>query len=806
VGTVIERSLGKFRGTIVGVGPAPGGKRRPVQVDESQAADRIDDSSSTFGEHLRTLRMDRGLSLADLSLLVHYSKGYLSKVETGDKPPTAQLARGCDQALGAEGGLLRLLIGPQNAPATLPTPRSGRAQVRHEPRHRPAQLPAAVVDFAGRDYEIGQLDAMLAAGAPGGMLIAMIEGLGGIGKTTLALHWAHTLRSQFPDGALFADLRGYHPNGVPATPSDQLGGFLRALGVAPDAIPPDDASRSALFRSVMDGKRMLLMLDDASDTSQVEPLLPGSSGCLVVVTSRVRLSGLVVRHGARRLCLGGLPAREALALLGGIVGDQRIAAEPDAASELVTRCANLPLALRIVADRAASRPGRPLADLVAGLRSERDRLDALSVAGDATAAVASVFSWSYRALSEPVARAFRLLSLYPGLEPSVPAVAAMLDTGTEKARGLLDSLAAVHLIEESGRDGYRLHELVRLYAAERRRAEDPVAGSDAALSRLLSWYLHTADAADRVLLPQRHRQPLEPVLSLAPLDFADYTAAMSWCETERPTIVLLTHQAAARGMHELAWRLPTALWGFLSLRNHWADLIETHEVALASARAVDDRLGQAIALNNLGIAKVNVGRPDQAHTLLCQALVLRKEIGDVWGQAAVANNLGSLHRGRGEFNTAAAHHDRAIMLFRQVGDQCGEGQALNNLGSAYLSLGRLDDAIGYYRQALSVLFGVGDQLGQAETLDSLGSAYQVLDDYDAAVDCHLRAVLMFRELGDRSGEAGSLDNLGLALACDGAGALARDSWQHALALFEEVDPVRAGTIRARLTGPDARVG
>jgi tetratricopeptide (TPR) repeat protein len=752
--------------------------------------------------------MDRGLSLADLSLLVHYSKGYLSKVETGDKPPTAQLARGCDQALQAEGALLRLLIGPPTTPATLPVPRSGRTQVRRDPRHRPAQLPAAVVDFAGRDYEIAQLDAMLAAGAPGGMLIAMIEGLGGIGKTTLALHWSHTLRSRFPDGALFADLRGYHPTGVPASASDVLGGFLRALGVAPDAVPPDDASRSALFRSVMDGKRMLLMLDDASDTAQVEPLLPGASGCLVVVTSRVRLSGLVVRHGARRLCLGGLPAREALALLGGIVGQQRIEAEPDAAGELVALCANLPLALRIVADRAASRPGRPLADIVTGLRSEHDRLDALSVAGDANTAVASVFSWSYRALSEQVARAFRLLSLYPGLEPSVPAVAAMLDTGVETARRLLERLAAVHLIEESGRDGYRLHELVRLYAAERMRDEETTPSADAALSRLLTWYLHTADAADRVLLPQRHRQLLEQAQqeAVAPLDFADYTAAMSWCEAERPTIVRLTHQAAAHGMHDLAWRLPTALWGFLSLRNHWTDLIETHEVALASARAVGDRLGQAIALNNLGIAKVNVGRPDHAHTLLSQALALRKDIGDVWGQAAVANNLGSLHRGRGEFNTAAAHHDRAIMLFRQVGDQCGEGQALNNLGSAYLSLGRLDDAIGYYRQALSVLFGVGDQLGQAETLDSLGSAYQVLADYDAAVDCHLRAVLMFRELGDRSGEACGLDNLGLALAGDGAGELARDSWQHALALFEEIDPVRAGAVRARLTGPDARVG
>lgn len=763
-------------------------------MDESQA-------TRAFGERLRTLRLARGLSLAELSTRVHYSKGYLSKVENGDKPPTVQLARGCDQALGADGGLLRLLIGTP-APSG---PKPAKPPQRRDTRPRPAQLPAAVADFAGREDEIAQLDAMLAARASGGMLIAVIEGLGGIGKTTLALHWAHQLRSAFPDGALFADLRGYHPTGKPASPFDVLAGFLRAMGVAPEAVPHDDADRSALFRSVMDGKRMVLMLDDASDVEQVEPLLPGSADCLVVITTRVRLGGLVVRHGARRLGLGGLASAEAAALLGGIVGAARVAAEPDAVTELVDRCARLPLALRIVADRAASRPGRPLADLVAELRSEGDRLDALSVAGDDTTAVGNVFSWSYRALPEPAARMFRLLGLFPGLEPGVPAATVLLGETPGRARRLLDGLAAVHLVEESGRDGYRLHELVRLYAAERVRDEESDAARDDALRRLVTWYLHAADAADRVLLPQRRRQPLEPVGSLSPPDFADHAAAMAWCDAERPTIMQLTHDAAERRMHDLAWRLPTALWGFFSLRSRWADLIDTHQVALASARAVDDRLGQAIALNNLGIAKANSGQLEHAHTLLAQALLLRKEIGDVWGEAAVSNNLGSLHRGRGEFNTAVAHHDRAIMLFRQVGDQCGEGQALNNLGSAYLSLGQLGAAIDCYRRGLSALVGIDDQLGQAETLDSLGSAYQVMGDYDAAVDCHLRAVLMFRELGDRGGEGGGLDNLGLALAGHGSHALARDSWLHALALFEEVDPIRARQVRARLAGPPARV-
>lgn len=770
-------------------------------MNESRTADRPGVPARDFGERLRTLRTDRGLSLADLSARVHYSKGYLSKVENGDKPPTVQLARGCDQALGADGSLLRMLIGPatgQQSTVALKANRPGARRELREPTPRPAQLPAAVADFAGRGEEIGRLDAMLASSNPAGMLIVIIDGLGGIGKTTLALHWAHKLRARFPDGALFADLRGYHPTGVPASPSDILAAFLRALGVAPNAVPRDDADRAALFRSAMDGKRMLLVLDDASDTEQVEPLLPGSPGCLVLVTTRTRLSGLMVRHGARRLGLGGLAAAEAMALLGGIVGHQRVAEEVEAANELVTRCARLPLALRIAADRAASRPERPLADLVAELRSEGDRLAALSVAGDDTAAVAGVFSCSYRALPEEEARVFRLLGLFPGLEPSVPATAALLGTNPATARHLLDSLTTVHLVEESGRDGYRLHELVRLYAAERARAEETEEARDAALARLATWYLHTADKADRELMPQRWRQPLDLPSPVSPPEFEDYASAMAWCEAERSTLIQLIRELAARRIYDLAWRLATAMLGFLSFRNRWTDFVETHEMALAAAEAAGDVQGQAIVLNGLAIAKANSGRPDEAHLLLTRAMALRKRMSDARGEAAVANNLGLLLVERGEPRSAIPHYERAITLFRQSSDRCAEGQAINNLGGAYLALGRVDEAIGCFQRALVFLEELCDRHGQAEALDSLGSAHQASGNYEAAVDCHLRAVLLFRELGDRSGEAGGLDNLGFALEADGSTMLAHDAWRQALELYEQTDPDKAQQVRTRL--------
>jgi len=391
-----------------------------------------------FGPALRDLRTSRGISLERLSRLAHYNKGYLSKVENGHRLPSAELARRCDEVLGAAGGLAGLLPG-------VPAVRRGAVV-------RPAQLPADVAAFTGRDGPMAELGGLLAgAGRAAVVTVAVITGAPGIGKTALAMHWAHHVAGQFTDGVLYADLRGHDP-GAPEQPADVLEGFLRALGAAPAVIPPGVAGRSALLRTLVHGKQMLILLDNAAAPGQVRPLLPGSPGCVAVVTSRSRMSGLVARDGVRRVTISPLTETEAMLLLRRILGPARVDAEPMAAAEIAQRCAGLPLALRIAADRAATRRHLTLASLAGQLAAEHERLDVLTSDGDEAAAVRAVFSWSYTALPADAARMFRVLGLHPGTEISIHAAAALAARGIAPAARLLDVLAGVHLLEETAPD------------------------------------------------------------------------------------------------------------------------------------------------------------------------------------------------------------------------------------------------------------------------------------------------------------------------------------------------------------------
>jgi NB-ARC domain-containing protein/tetratricopeptide repeat protein len=471
-------------------------------------------------------------------------------------------------------------------------------------------------------------------------MIFVISGTAGVGKTALAVRWAHQLQDRFPDGQLYVNLRGYHP-GPPMTPEQALDCFLRALDVSVEKIPIGMDEKAGLYRSLLNGRRVLVVLDNANTVEQVRPLLPGSPGCLVVVTSRSQLAGLFIRDGAHRVSLDPLPPAEAVLLLRQIMGAARVDAEPDVAVKLARQCAYLPLALRISAERVVSRPHITLADLAGELANERDRLDVLAAHDDETTAVRSVFFWSYRTLPPAAAHIFRLLGLHAGPDISIPVAAVLAGTTPPQARLLLNVLTGVHLLEETGHDRYRFHDLLRVYAAERVATEETDHERDSAVRRLLTWYLHTADAAGRVLTPQWRYVPLDfPEAGFLPLVFTTYQQALEWCEAESANLVAATRHAAECGQHVIAWKLPAVLWNFFILRRHWADWITTHETGLAAARHLHDRYGEAWITNNLGGCYRCLGQFDEAINYLQQALVAWRELDDRWGEGWTLNRPG----------------------------------------------------------------------------------------------------------------------------------------------------------------------
>lgn len=534
-----------------------------------------------FGAGLKERRQRAGLSLRQLAPLVNYSPGWLSKVENGQAVPTHMLARSCDEALSAEGELLAL------------------AQALHPDggvRSRPAQLPVATPGFVGREPALAQLDALWAgarrARTP---LTVVLDGPPGAGKTTLAIQWASRRADHFTDGILFADLQGYGPTSAPVETSRVLERFLTALDVPAGSLPPDLDGRAALLRTLTASRHVLVILDNAVNSRQVRHLLLAAAGCAVVVTSRRRLTGLAVTAGTHRLPVGPMPADEALSLLRAAVGSRRVDAELPAARELVERCACLPLALRIAVERLAGQPHRSVAGMVAELTDD-DRLDLLADEDDKYLAVRSVFSWSYRDLDAEAARAFRLLGLFPGLKIGTPAAAALIGQDLGRTRLLLERLAAVHLLEETGEDRYGFHELLRVYAAECAAAEEPEAERLAAVRRVTDWYVAALGAAHRWLTPEKPATPqFAPSVSVGPPGFGSLLEVRSWCEAESEVFVPLTCQADGSALPAV-WRVVVRLWDSLLKRTFWAALPERSEGAPdppPRAAAEDDERSQA---------------------------------------------------------------------------------------------------------------------------------------------------------------------------------------------------------------------
>ena len=659
------------------------------------------------------------------------------------------------------------------------------------PRPAPAQLPADVVGFTGRDAQLARLDGLLRRSSA--VRIAVVTGMGGVGKTSLAVHWAHRVAGRFDAGQLYVNLRG-HIAGAALRPLTALAGLLRALGVGAEEVPVDLDEAATLYRSLLAGRRTLVVLDNAADAEQVRPLLPGSPGSVVVVTGRDGLTGLVATHGAELLPLDVLAAGDAVDLLARVLGRAAVAAEPAAAQELVAVCGRLPLALRIAAANLVADPARSIADHVAALRSG-DRLTGLAVPGDPDAAVRTTFDHSYARLDPDRARLLRLLSLHPGAEVGGPAAAALTGWTAARTGPVLDRLAQAHLVVARGRARYGLHDLLRLYARERADAEDGTAGTAAARGRLLDWYLRHADRAARLLYPGMARLPVPPDPA-PPAEFTDGAGAGRWLDEERANLIAVTEHAAEHGPRPVAWLLADALRGYFWLRRDTVEWLAVAGAGLAAADAEGDTRARAAGHHSLGGAHQSMSAYDRAIAHHTSSLELARQAGWAAGQATALGALGRVRWWSGDLERAAEHHTRALALHRELDPDTGGANTLLNLGLVERDLGRLRQALDHEAQSLVLHRRTGARDGEAHVLSALGGIEHDLGRLDRA-QRHLRdARALHEELGDRFGAVHAVAGLAAVLAGTGRGAEALDLAQAASTAVVELGD-RASEARVR---------
>jgi tetratricopeptide (TPR) repeat protein len=660
----------------------------------------------------------------------------------------------------------------------------------HVPPHSvpvPQQLPAAPRMFAARRDELARLTAALDETANSGrmVVISAIAGAGGIGKTWLALYWAHQHLERFPDGQLFVNLRGFDPSGEPMPPGTAVRGFLDAFGVDPGRIPVDLDAQAGLYRSLVAGKRMVMVLDNARDTTQIASLLPGTPTCTVIVTSRDWLAGLITGQGAHRLVLDVLDQHEARDLLIRRLGRERIEAEPDAVTELLTYCAGLPLALGTVAGRAQAHPDFPLAAVAAELRNEATRLGALDE-GDPASSLPAVLSWSYRHLDAEQARAFGLLSIAPGPDISLPAAANLIALSTAQTSAVLRALERLSLVDEPVPGRYRMHDLIRLHAADQARHDQPQDSWNTALRRLIDFYLHTAHTGERLLFP--HRPPIDispPVASCHPHPLPDQAAAMAWFEAEHPCLLATQRLAADRGWHRAVWQLVWTLSTFHWRRGHLHDELAAWQVGLTAAQHEGDPAALLLAHQRLGHACARVGRHADALDHLGQALTLAQDTGDLPGQAHSHYVLAQAWEQRGDDQRALEHATSALHLYQALDQPVREAVALNAVGWFSARLGHYQQARTHCQAALTLFRRHHDRVGEVATLDSLGYLAHHTGQYDHALDCYQQALTLFRDLGNTYVEADTLERLGQTYAVLGDYDQACHTWQQALRLYQD---------------------
>jgi DNA-binding SARP family transcriptional activator/tetratricopeptide (TPR) repeat protein len=644
----------------------------------------------------------------------------------------------------------------------------------------PRHLPAPPRWFTGRTGELDSLTSAFDIRSPAGttVVISAIGGAGGVGKTWLALHWAYRHIDQFPDGQLWVNLRGFDPSGQPLTPQAAIRVLLTALGVEPPAIPADLDAQIGLYRGLVAGRRMLILLDNAADTAQVAPLLPGSPTCTVVVTSRDRLAGLVASNGAHPVPLEVLPDADARALLADRLGAARMAAEPDSVAELVACCAGLPLALGIVAGLAQTHPELPLSALAADLRDATTRLAGLAT--DPSVSVRAVLSWSHAALTPEQARVFGLLGLAPGPDISLSAAASLTGLTGAGTLAALRALERVALVQQHVPGRYRMHDLVRLYAAEQTVDEECTA-----LRRLIHFYVHTATAADRMISPLRPRIDMgEPVPGARPDQPVDVAAATAWFEAEHVCLLAAQRLAATRDWYHEVVRLAWAPGTFRWRSGRMPDELVAWQVALEAASRLDDpaMLGRVHRL--LGHGYAHVGRHDEALDQLKQAMVLIEQLGDPIEQGNTHYALTQALALGGDDRPALEHGMLALRLFETLDAPLYEAEALNAVGYLSARIGRYDEARTFCERALALQRRHHDRASEVETLDSLGYIAHHTGRFADAVDYYQQAMRHYHDLGDRYGAASSLEALGHLHADQGEQAAARATWQEALRMYQ----------------------
>jgi DNA-binding SARP family transcriptional activator len=724
---------------------------------------------------------------------------YLQILRGDAEPPATSTATPATTAAPTSDGPVQ--VGPaQVSPGAPEAERQPEADADAAPASPPAQLPADLSTFTGRREELARAMALQEdpPHAPPALTVCTISGTAGVGKTTLAVHWAHQVRDRFPDGQLYLNLRGFDAARPAMSTAEALNCLLGALGVLPRQVAAEGDAQVAQYRSALAGRRVLIVLDNAREVDQVRPLLPGAPGCLAIVTSRNHLTGLVVTDGAHPLTLDLLSPAEARKFLARRLGAARVAAEPEAADEIAERCSRLPLALAVVAARAATHPAFPLHAIADDLAETGGSLDAFT-GGDAASDVRAVFSWSYQALKPEAARLFRLLALHPGPDVAAPAAASLAGLPIGRTRSLLASLAGLNLITEHLPGRYRWHDLLRTYAAELAAEQDSEGERKAALHRAFDHYLHTAHAAARLFSPGRTPMPLPPPLpDVSPEPLRDYRHAMTWLTAQRAILSAAVEVAADGGFEHYAYRMAWALDLFLYRQGYWLDWITLRSVALAAAQRMHDADAVAESHRDLGHALSQLGRLQEAGSHYRQALDHLAQGENHTGHAHTHRGLSLLALRQGDYDRLLYHMERAAELYRLAGNRSGLAKALNESGYGYSLRGDHRRALENCEQALPLFRELGDRHGEAATLDSLGVAHHMLGAYQQALDHHTAALRLFHEVDDLNGIAETLDHLGDTHQAMGDETAARAAWQQGLEVLDRLKHPIAGSVRGKL--------